>query len=75
MQLIDAMYNDVPHVNIANDVATSVFFPQRRHHVTLWTGDGDQSTEDMHDQTTQLLKNKGISVDASISSSKPCACL
>ena len=23
MQLIDAMYNDVPHVNVANDVSTS----------------------------------------------------
>ena len=26
MQLIGAMYNDVPHVDVANDVATSVFF-------------------------------------------------
>ena len=43
--------------------------------MTLWTGDGDQSTEDMHDQTTQLFKNKGILVDASLSSSKSCACL
>ena len=24
-KLIDAMYNDVPHVNVANDVAKSVF--------------------------------------------------
>ena len=26
MRLIDAMYNDVLHVNVANDVAVSVFF-------------------------------------------------
>ena len=43
--------------------------------MTLWTGDGDQSTEDMHDQTTQLFKNKGILVGVSLRSSKSCACL
>ena len=25
-ELIDVMYNDVPQVNVSNDVATSVFF-------------------------------------------------
>ena len=70
MQLIGAMYNDVPHVDVANDVATSVFFPQSRHRVTLYSCEGDQSTDDMLDQTTPLFKNKGILVDSNLSSSK-----
>ena len=75
MKLIDDMYNDVPHVNVTNDIAMSEFFPQSRHRVTLRTCDGDQSTGDMIDQTTPLLTNKGILVDSDLSSSKSCACL
>ena len=37
MQLIDAMYKDDPHVNVADDFARSGFFPQSRHRVTLCT--------------------------------------
>ena len=62
MQLIDAMFFDVPHVKISNYVATSVF-PQSTHLVVLCLCNVDQhtqSTDDIGllDQTTPLDENK-----------------
>ena len=37
--------------------------------------DGDQSTDDMLDQTSPLFKNKDILVDSNLSSSESCACI
>ena len=58
------MYNDVPHVNVANDVATS-FFPSKLAPCDTMNFQGDQSTtDDMFDQTTPLFKKKVILVDS-----------
>ena len=57
MQLIDAMYYDVPHVKISNYVATSVFLKALcLCDVAQYT----QPTDDIGllDQTTPLDENK-----------------
>ena len=63
IQLINVVYNDVPHVKILNDVATSGSSQSmglvhcNLHLVTLFTCDVGQSTDDIFDQTTLFDKN------------------
>ena len=54
MQLIDVMYNDVPHLKISNNVTTSVFHKVR----TLWRYALATHDIGIIDQTTPLNKNE-----------------
>ena len=61
MQLIDAMYFDVPHIKISNYVATSVFLKVPILALCLCdVAQHTQSSDDIGllDQTTPLDENK-----------------